>query len=200
MHYNVTFLKLMEYVRRHGVYGPDATDEIEYGLGSFYPAPGRLAENVRWFLGDDTLIRVVSGKTYFYGWLNRNAKKLAQSGTPFLMIDALNCQEGCIEGTAGDRLIVDVAACMSSVLGAKRVFRTVGDEFIVILQDYTEAECLEGIRHLRGTMAERGVSAAVGHAYSDCYDSGFAGMQAIADKRMYEDKDRYYRETGKKRR
>ena len=101
---------------------------------------------------------------------------------------------------AGDRLIVDVDACMSSVFGAKRVFRTGGDEFIVILQDYTEAECLEGIRHLRGTMAERGVSAAVGHAYSDCYDSGFAGMQAIADKRMYEDKDRYYRETGKKRR
>ncbi len=384
VHYNVTFLKLMEYVRRHGVYGPDATDEIEYGLGSFYPAPGGLAENVRWFLGDDTLIRVVSGKTYLYGWLNKNAGKLAQSRTPFLMIDALNCQEGCIEGTAGeaglyeedrmlcaiqrirteskrddpdspwnprhtpekrlallnrqfgslslshylrrfvnrsgdcdlripteeeadrifnemhkrtpesreincsacgydnchemmvaiyngfntrqscihydkdeairlerlsmndpltgvmnrsglqnvlanqyrnkplaviavdinglketndtlgheagDRLIVDVAACMSSVFGAKRVFRTGGDEFIVILQDYTEAECLEGIRHLRGTMAERGVSASVGYAYSDCYDSGFAGMQAIADKRMYEDKDRYYRETGKKRR
>ena len=42
VHYNVTFLKLLEYVRKHDVYGPDATDEIEYGLGSFYPAPGAL--------------------------------------------------------------------------------------------------------------------------------------------------------------
>lgn len=61
VHYNVTFLKLMEYVRAHNVYGPDASDEIEYGLGSFYPAPGGLADNVRWFLGDDEQIRVVSG-------------------------------------------------------------------------------------------------------------------------------------------
>lgn len=98
--YNVTFLKMMEYVRRNNVYGPDASDEIEYGLGSFYPAPGGLADNIRWFLGDEAPIRVVSGKTYLYGWLNKSARELAERNTPFLMIDALNCQEGCIEGTA----------------------------------------------------------------------------------------------------
>ena len=100
--YNLTFLKMMNYVRAHHIFGPDATDEIEYGLGSFYPAPGGLAENIRWFLGDDTLIRVVSGKTYLYGWLKRNARDLKEQKTPFLMIDALNCQEGCIEGTASE--------------------------------------------------------------------------------------------------
>ncbi|MBP5292152.1 MAG: hypothetical protein J6Y90_05995, partial [Lachnospiraceae bacterium] len=102
VHYNLTFLKLMQYVRKHNVCGPDAKDEIEYGLGSFYPAPGGLAENIRWFLGDDVLIRVVSGKTYLYGWLNKNSKNLKEKNTPFLMIDALNCLEGCIEGTGND--------------------------------------------------------------------------------------------------
>ena len=67
VHYNITLLKLMEYVRKHHIYGNDASDEVEFGLGSFYPAPGGLAENVRWFLGDDTRIRIVSGKTYLYG-------------------------------------------------------------------------------------------------------------------------------------
>ena len=102
VHYNLTFLKLMKYVRTHNVFGPDIRDEIEYGLGSFYPAPGGLAENIRWFLGDDALIRVVSGKTYLYGWLNKNAKDLEEGNTPFLIIEALNCQEGCIEGTGNE--------------------------------------------------------------------------------------------------
>ena len=382
--YNLTFLKFMDQVRKRNIYGEDAADEIEYGLGSFYPAPGGLAANVRWFLGDDALIRVVSGKTYLYGWLNRNAETLRKRETPFLMFDALNCQEGCIEGTAcesgrfeedgmlgniqkirnaskskdpsspwnpslspkerlanlnaqfkdlrlldylrgfrdrseesrmrmpseeeadriftemhkhtpqqreincsacgynscrdmmiaiyngfntkhscihyekdeairlerlsmndqltgvmnrsglqnvlanqyrdkplaviaadinglkeandtegheaGDRLIVEIASCMAEVFGAKRVFRTGGDEFIAIQQDHSEEECEECIIRLKELMKSRGVSAAIGFAYSPCYDSGFAEMQSIADRRMYEDKERYYRESGKKRR
>lgn len=102
VHYNVTFLKLMQHVRANNIYGPDASDEIEYGLGAFYPAPGGLTDNVRWFLGDDAQIRVVSGKTYLYGWFNKNARKLLAHETPFLLVDALNCQDGCIEGTAAE--------------------------------------------------------------------------------------------------
>lgn len=384
VHYNLTFLKLMEHLRRHPVSGPDASDEIEYGLGSFYPAPGGLADNARWFLGDDALIRVVSGKTYLYGWLAKNAEHLVKQDTPFLMVDALNCQEGCIEGTAceagrfeedrtiyaiqrirtesknnrsdspwnpalspeerlarlneqfkdldlshylrrfvdrstesgmripsaeeaeqifrkmhkttpesryinctacgynscydmmvaifngfntkesclhyemdeairlerlsmndhltgvmnrsglqsvlanqyggkplavlavdvnglketndtcgheaGDHLLIDVAGCLSAVFGEKCVFRMGGDEFIVIQQDHSEEECRDGIARFRQLMAERNASAAIGYSYSHCYNADFAVMQATADKRMYEDKDRYYRETGKRRR
>ena len=384
VHYNVTFLKLMDYVRSHNVYGHDAADEIEYGLGSFYPRPGGLSENVRWFLGDDILLRNIEGKTYLYGWLKRNARKLSERKTPFMMIDVLNCQEGCIEGTAceterfecddavcvihtikakirnddplspwnprltpeerllrlneqfkglelshylrrfvdrsrrcgmrmpsaeeadqifnemhkvtpesreinctacgynncrdmmiaiynsfntkqscihyemdealrlerlsmsdhltgvmnrtglqnvlsnqynhkplsviavdvnglketndtygheaGDKLIVDVASCLSQVFGERTVFRTGGDEFIIIQQDHTEEECLQAIRQARELMADHHVSAAIGYAFTSCYDSSFAEMNAIADKRMYEDKNRYYLATGKKRR
>ena len=100
--YNVTFLKLMEHVRRNRIYGPDAESEIEYGLGSFYPAPGGLAENIRWFMGDDAKIRVVSGKTFLYRWFERNSEDLIARKNPFVLIDALNCHEGCIEGTASE--------------------------------------------------------------------------------------------------
>lgn len=64
--------------------GYDASDEIEYGLGSVYPKLGGLRENVEHFLGKDVMVRQIEGK------------KL-----PF-MVDALKCAGGCIYGTATD--------------------------------------------------------------------------------------------------
>ncbi len=384
VHYNVTFLKFMEYMRSHNITGPDASDDIEYGLGSFYPSPGGLADNIRWFIGDDVPIRVVSGKTYLFGWFKKNKKDISSNQSPFLLLDALNCKEGCIEGTAteshrfvedrafyainkirteskkpgkdspwnpdlsykerlnklndqfkdldlshytrtftdmsasnrmifpteeqedaiynsmhkvtaqsreincsacgynscrdmmiaifngfntksscihyemdealrlerlsmndhltgvmnrsglnnvlshqyrnralaviaadinglkqvndqegheaGDRLIISVATCLSTVFGKKHVFRMGGDEFIVIQYDHTEDECIESISQLRSLMAKNNVSASLGYAYTPCYNTDYSSLQSVADKNMYEDKERYYRESGKKRR
>ncbi len=98
--YNVTFEHLMRYVREQGIKGPSATSEIEYGLGSFYPTPGGLAENVKWFLGDHVYIRQIEGERHLYDWLHRNENRIRENRTPFLFIDALNCSQGCICGTA----------------------------------------------------------------------------------------------------
>lgn len=57
MEYNVTFSHLMEYVRAHNIKGAPANAEIEYGLGSIYPMPGVLKENVYWLLGEDVFLR-----------------------------------------------------------------------------------------------------------------------------------------------
>lgn len=97
--YNVTFDHLMQYVREHSVYGPLASDEIEYGLGSIYPMPGGLKENVYWFLGESVFIRQVEGEKHMYHYLEKNASKLSKSQTPYLFVDALNCASGCIYGT-----------------------------------------------------------------------------------------------------
>lgn len=98
--YNLTFPKLIEYAKAHEISGPDARAEIEYGLGAFYPASGGLADNIRWFLGDDTPVRVISGKKYLFRWFRENREKLRSCDHDFTLIDALNCHEGCIEGTA----------------------------------------------------------------------------------------------------
>ncbi len=100
--YNVTFDHLMKYVKEHRITGPDATDEIEYGLGSIYPTPGGLKENVFWFLGDDVAIRQIEGEKRMYEWLQQNKERIKGGKTPFLFIDALNCENGCICGTAVD--------------------------------------------------------------------------------------------------
>lgn len=98
--YNVTFEHLMRYVREHGIHGESIHSEIEYGLGSYYPTPGGLAENVRWFLGDQVYIRQVEGERHLYEWLHMNTDRIKNDKTPFLFIDALNCARGCICGTA----------------------------------------------------------------------------------------------------
>lgn len=89
--YNVTFDHLMKYVRSHNVKGPDISDEIEYGLGSIYPMPGGLKENVYWFCGEDIFVRQIEGEKHAYEFLDDYKKRvLGNKELPF-MVDALNC-------------------------------------------------------------------------------------------------------------
>ena len=98
--YNVTFDHLMRYVREHNITGPSAKDEIEYGLGSVYPTPGGLKENVFWFLGEDALVRQMEGEKHMYHYLEQNKENIAKGRYPYLFVDALNCSAGCLYGTA----------------------------------------------------------------------------------------------------
>ncbi len=96
--YNVTFDHLMAYVREHNISGPAVTDEIEYGLGSIYPMPGGLKENVYWFCGEDIFIRQIEGEKHAYEFLRDYKRRvLGKKELPF-MVDALNCAKGCIYG------------------------------------------------------------------------------------------------------
>ena len=100
--YNVTFTHLMDYVEKHHLYGAPMTDEIEYGLGSIYPMPGGLKENVLWLLGRDEFIRQIEGEKRLFHYLEKNREFLRDGKTPFLFVDALNCEKGCICGTGTD--------------------------------------------------------------------------------------------------
>ena len=100
MSYNLTFNHLVEYLRNHPVANAKPyTDEIEYGLGSIYPMPGGLKENVYWLLGEDTLIRQMEGEMHMYHYLSRNKDLIKNGRLPYLFIDALNCSGGCLYGT-----------------------------------------------------------------------------------------------------
>ncbi|MDE6531097.1 MAG: HD domain-containing protein [Lachnospiraceae bacterium] len=97
--YNLTFRHFMEYVRKHHIKGADAADEIEYGLGSVYPTPGGLKENVYWFCGEEAFIRQVEGEKRAYTFLKDYRKRLAKGQKVPFMIDILNCDRGCLYGT-----------------------------------------------------------------------------------------------------
>ena len=97
--YNVTFNHLMDYVREHNIYGENIKDEIEYGLGSIYPMPGGLKENVYWFCGEDVFIRQVEGDRAAWEYLKTNEEQLASNSKSLFMVDILNCEKGCLYGT-----------------------------------------------------------------------------------------------------
>ncbi|MCR4658433.1 MAG: 4Fe-4S dicluster domain-containing protein [Lachnospiraceae bacterium] len=97
--YNLTFSHLVRYLRENPVSGAAPyKDEIEYGLGSIYPMPGGLKENVYWLLGEDALVRQMEGEHHMYEYLERNKDSLKGGKFPYLFVDALNCTNGCLYG------------------------------------------------------------------------------------------------------
>lgn len=100
--YNVTFDHLMKKLSGVSLAGYDASDEIEYGLGSLYPQPGGLRENVEHFLGKDVMVRQIEGEKHAYHFLEVYAERVKNGKKLPFMVDALNCAGGCIYGTATD--------------------------------------------------------------------------------------------------
>ncbi len=101
--YNLTFSRLVAYLKEHPVSGATPyEDEIEYGLGSIYPMPGGLKENVYWLLGEDALVRQMEGEHHMYEYLQRNKDRIKGGKTSYLFVDALNCTNGCLYGTGVD--------------------------------------------------------------------------------------------------
>ena len=102
--YNVTFKKLMEAIGTKYQNAMEAEEESTYGLGARYPKPGGLRECVHFFCGPQTAVLQVEGEAEAYKFLKEYAHR--KSNLPF-MVDILNCQKGCIRGTATDERIDD---------------------------------------------------------------------------------------------
>lgn len=103
--YNVTFKKLMEAIGTKYQTAAEADEEESpYGLGARYPKPGGLKECVHFFCGPQTAVLQVEGEAEAYKFLKEYAER--KSNLPF-MVDILNCQKGCIRGTATDETIDD---------------------------------------------------------------------------------------------
>lgn len=97
--YNVTFDHLVKYAKKKNIMADPAPDEIEYGLGSIYPMPGGLKENVYWFCGEDMFIRQIEGEKHAYHFLEQYKERVLNHKPLPFMVDALNCAQGCIYGT-----------------------------------------------------------------------------------------------------
>ena len=104
--YNVTYKNLLDYLRRNEIdlsaYADTDFDSPKGGLGFTFSRPGGLRENVA-FYAPDAWVKQVEGieavDTYFNEYLSR-----IEAGQPVpLLVDALNCKDGCNKGTATTR-------------------------------------------------------------------------------------------------
>ena len=114
--YSITFTALLEHLSRNNMALPDEEtqfDHDESGLGSMFPMPGGLKENIEFFTGASLHITKAEGFNV-YQKLNQYAET-PQELLPDIY-DALNCAEGCNMGSAysPDRNIFEVDKIMDS--------------------------------------------------------------------------------------
>lgn len=101
--YNITFKKLMAHMSGMNIAAYSAKDEIEWGTGSIYPIPGGLRENVYHFLGRDVMLRQIEGPREVYQFMKQYDKRVQGNAEQPLLVDALNCLDGCIFGSGTEK-------------------------------------------------------------------------------------------------
>ncbi|MGN0437815.1 MAG: diguanylate cyclase domain-containing protein [Lachnospiraceae bacterium] len=105
---------------------------------------------------------------------------------------------------AGDELIIGAAKCIQTAMGEYgKVYRIGGDEFVAILECTKEQleDMLQTFEHIleswKGSyQCELSISKGV-VMFGEHENLTLEEMRNLADKRMYEDKNEYYRRTGK---
>ena len=101
--YNVTFAKILDYLGSNEIELPEEEtgfDHHDSGLGSLFPMPGGLKENIEFFMGKKLRVSKAEGYTVYAG-LNTYANT-PEEWLPDIY-DVLNCREGCNIGPACTR-------------------------------------------------------------------------------------------------
>ncbi len=120
-------------------------------------------------------------------------------------VNGLKKANDTIGHAAGDELIKGAANCLQSTIGSfGKTYRTGGDEFLAILRTDNPEVIIKDIKEKaaewRGLLVDN-LSLSVGYAaFKDSTDATIEDLERKADKHMYEDKNRYYKENGIDRR
>ena len=117
VNYNVTFLKLEQYILDHGVVLPEEEsgfDHADSALGSIYSMPGGLKENVEFYLGKTMRVDKAEGPEHVYHALDTYAAEIP-ANLPHIF-DVLNCADGCNLGSGSrhERSIFEINTTMES--------------------------------------------------------------------------------------
>jgi hypothetical protein len=99
--YNLTFKKVFAYLEANNIRLPDAPSDFDHpacALGSVYPMPGGLKENVEFYLGKALRIDKSEGQRTVYHDLDEYGRQPTQNLPD--VFDVLNCGEGCNQGPA----------------------------------------------------------------------------------------------------
>lgn len=105
--FNVTVGKLKDYIQSKGIRLSSCPsvefDQCRANLGFTFSRPGGLRENVEYYTGGKVWVRQVEGTEEVCSYFDKYAKRLS-SGKPLpLLVDVLNCKQGCNVGTAMDK-------------------------------------------------------------------------------------------------
>ncbi len=192
--YNVTFKKLVEYLKREGVALPHGRSEFEFSAtrgfdGAFYPIPGGLKECVKVF-APDLSITTSEGVHKVYDDFDYYLR--ADASTRPVLYDVLSCEFGCNSGAGAkdDFISFDSASIMNNakkwagtrsktVRFHKKIFKNLKlEDFLrtytnrCTTQPPTEAE-LDRVFRSMGKFTEE-------DRHIDCHACGFKSCKLMA--------------------
>jgi diguanylate cyclase (GGDEF)-like protein len=108
----------------------------------------------------------------------------------------INDREG---HASGDHLLKKAVSILRLVFPEGEIYRAGGDEFMILCLNETAEEVKGRIARLQEICDQDGkVSFSVGYCFDDAQIDILKGM-SLADKRMYEDKERYYQKYPEKK-
>ncbi len=140
------------------------------------------------------------------GFLNHTGyqeylKKLSKTqkyGVIFCDVNSLKMTNDTEGHEAGDVLIKNVAEVLKESLIDAKLCRVSGDEFVCISELASKDAFKEQYGNLKKSLFAKGRIASCGYAVGKGED--IVGLIKDAEKIMYKDKERYYKETGRNRR
>ena len=106
-----------------------------------------------------------------------------------------------ISHVAGDEALIAISLCFNRALkGRETGYRIGGDEFIIVCRKTSEEEVIALVERIKKNVSETKYSCAIGYGLNLKGDKDIEALLIESDARMYEDKERYYRESGIERR
>lgn len=103
VNYNVTFKRLCEYLNKNNInvesYEEYDFDDVKCDLGFLFSRPGGLRENIEARV-KDAWVRQIEGQHNAYNYLNEYRQRIDKGEKIPLVVDILNCSNGCNVGTA----------------------------------------------------------------------------------------------------
>ena len=161
-------------------------------VGAFmamYVVNRRLLEQLEFASGNDSLTGVKNRNAmdiYFYEHADE-----PNQGILFMDVNNLKYINDVKGHAAGDKMLQELASFLCRHFPKEQIYRSGGDEFMVIIPHTDRNEVKHKMEELRRAMKSEPFSFSVGHAVSDGRGLRFAAAQA--DRRMYQDKREYYR-------
>ena len=155
-----------------------------------------------------TIARKMGEIDVLTGLLNRNRferdisfyQQLQGRSLACIYLDAnglheLNNEKG---HAAGDEMLKNIAGEIKREFGEETTYRIGGDEFLIFVTGKGQEEVLEMAAKVQQAAREKGYDVSVGVQWTAKVAS-VSRLMKEAERQMYADKERYYRERGKRR-
>lgn len=146
----------------------------------------------------DSLTGLLNRHAY-YADVNNNTESI----TALISIDmnglkTINDTEGHL---AGDEALSTLSMCFMRATKFRQVaYRTGGDEFVIICRRTTEEDVIKLVERIRKFVSNTKYSCSIGYSFNSEGNKSVDDLLTESDAMMYEDKQKYYRESGKERR